>query len=206
MQRVEQLYDTRAGVYESHMNRVGYGRAVFDILESSSSLTEFPEVILDLGCGTGITTGALKRIYPRSQITGVDCSENMLEIYRSRFPDVRTIKGNFNDLRTLDGLESDSFDAVFSTCAVSEYGDFGKALPLVYRVLRPEGTFITIGIKRNPVSWVTGPVWGYSARGERAFCAACRRNDFREVQKIKFPGSLPATIARVTRFGVSARK
>lgn len=40
--------------------------------------------ILDLCCGTGISTAALKRVYPNATITGLDASAGMLESARAK--------------------------------------------------------------------------------------------------------------------------
>jgi ubiquinone/menaquinone biosynthesis C-methylase UbiE len=40
--------------------------------------------LLDLCCGTGLSTEALRSVYPQARIDGVDASEGMLEVARNR--------------------------------------------------------------------------------------------------------------------------
>jgi ubiquinone/menaquinone biosynthesis C-methylase UbiE len=55
--------------------------------------------ILDLCCGTGLSTVALRRCYPRAEITGLDASPGMLSIARGK-----------KELREVAWLEGDAMD------------------------------------------------------------------------------------------------
>ncbi len=46
-----------------------------------------PSAILDYGCGAGDTTVRLARLWPGSRVVGVDTSESLLSIARSRTPE-----------------------------------------------------------------------------------------------------------------------
>ena len=84
------FFDARAEGYDDHMRDVAF--------ESDAALTQFYEAvsspveetdealsILDLGCGTGLELEALFQRVPNALITGVDVSENMLELLRRRY-------------------------------------------------------------------------------------------------------------------------
>lgn len=60
--------------------------------------------VLELACGTG---SILKQLQPHYEVTGVDLSEEMLEIAKKKGPGVRLFQG---DMRTVDLGEQ--FDAV----------------------------------------------------------------------------------------------
>jgi ubiquinone/menaquinone biosynthesis C-methylase UbiE len=55
--------------------------------------------ILDLCCGTGLSTAALRAVYPRASITGMDASAGMLESARAKgqLADVTWLEGNATD-------------------------------------------------------------------------------------------------------------
>lgn len=52
--------------------------------------------ILDLCCGTGLSTEALRAVYPRAEITGLDASRGMLAqaLHKQALADVRWLEGD----------------------------------------------------------------------------------------------------------------
>ena len=59
------------------MLRGSYSDAILNKVDS-------PQSILDLGCGAGMSTAALREIYPDAQITGVDLSPYFLAVAKYR--------------------------------------------------------------------------------------------------------------------------
>ena len=55
--------------------------------------------VIELGCGTGITTKALLQKFPDAEITGVDYAEEMLMLCEEKFPQVTLLHGDFNHRR-----------------------------------------------------------------------------------------------------------
>lgn len=66
--------------------------------------------ILDVGCGTGMSTLALRNRFPKAEIVGVDLSASMLENAKKLLPDVKWIQRDCSE--SLDDLGQ--FDLVFS--------------------------------------------------------------------------------------------
>jgi SAM-dependent methyltransferase len=62
-----------------------------------------PGVIADLGCGTGTVLELLRRRSPDSEVIGVDCSPEMIERCRKRFPGLELRKGDIADRLFEDG-------------------------------------------------------------------------------------------------------
>ncbi|MGO9387582.1 MAG: class I SAM-dependent methyltransferase [Methanobacterium sp.] len=72
--------------------------------------------ILDLGCGTGNVSLAVKERFPRSKLTCVDLAENMIEMARTKlfkYSDIEYQIGNFSTLNF-----SDNYDVIFSSLAL----------------------------------------------------------------------------------------
>jgi len=69
--------------------------------------------ILDVGCGSGMSTVPLRNRFPGSKIVGVDLSENMLEKARELISDVTWIRRDcstkLDDLGTFDLVFSNAF-------------------------------------------------------------------------------------------------
>ncbi len=58
---------------------------------------EAPGTVIDLGCGPGNVTKALKGRWPNASLTGVDGSPEMLERARAEDPDIEWIEADLND-------------------------------------------------------------------------------------------------------------
>jgi trans-aconitate 2-methyltransferase len=67
-----------------------------------------PRRILDLGCGSGLSTIELRRAFPKSEIVGVDLSPDMLKAAAKRLPGVSFLEGDAGS------FDSRGFDLVFS--------------------------------------------------------------------------------------------
>src|SRR5690242_219685 len=89
--RVAQRYDLLTGM------NPGYHRH----LRLSAERMHLPPeaVLLDLCCGTGLSTAALLKTYPRAAITGLDASEGMLDRARQKreLAGVRFLHGDAMD-------------------------------------------------------------------------------------------------------------
>lgn len=66
--------------------------------------------IIDIGCGSGMSTFALRNKYPKAEIIGVDLSKNMLEKAQELLPNVKFIQRDCSE--SLEDLGK--FDIVFS--------------------------------------------------------------------------------------------
>ncbi len=103
------------------------------------------DVVLDIGCGTGLVTLPAARRAART--IGIDASATMLERLRARaaaegITDIRLIHG---DMRRLP-LPDRSVDVVVSCYAFHHLTDDGKELATAeaFRVLRPGGRIVAV--------------------------------------------------------------
>jgi tRNA (cmo5U34)-methyltransferase len=97
--------------------------------------------VLDLGTGTGETLHAVLALHPAALAVGVDRSEDMLGVARSRFP-VSTVELRVAELE--DPLPPGPFDLVVSALAIHHLEGRRKA-DLFARIgasLRPGGRFV----------------------------------------------------------------
>ncbi len=92
---------------------------------------------LDVGCGTGVSTAAIEAL--GWSTVGVDVSEDLLEIARSRGLDV--VRAAAEALPFPDA----AFDAAVSVWTHTDVDDFGVVLREIARILRPEGRFVYVG-------------------------------------------------------------
>jgi ubiquinone/menaquinone biosynthesis C-methylase UbiE len=99
------------------------------------------EVILDIACGTGELERILVNNYPNLNIIGVDISEKMLDVAKSKFPNsqqIEFLKASANSLPFPDS----SFDTIISASAFHYFNNPVNALQEMKRVLKPNGKVI----------------------------------------------------------------
>ncbi|OLT24776.1 ubiquinone biosynthesis methyltransferase UbiE [Nocardiopsis sp. CNR-923] len=99
-------------------------------------------LVLDLGCGTGASTAALARLFPRARIIGVDASEGMLSRARAKKwkKNVHFVHARVEEL-SADRLGGPA-DAVFAAYLVRNCPDTGAALRRMGGLLRPGGRMV----------------------------------------------------------------
>lgn len=82
------------------------------LLDSLDLKIEAGDVVLDLGCGVGRLTGAIAARAARAY--GLDVSDEMIELARSKHSDLRNVEWLVGDGMSLRPLEDDSIDACLS--------------------------------------------------------------------------------------------
>lgn len=105
-----------------------------------------PDDILDVAAGTGDLTLALAHAIPQARVTGVDLSENMLEIGRQKIN--KTNLQSRVELKVADALalpfDDNSFDVITIAFGVRNFEHLAAGLAEMLRVLRPGGSLIIL--------------------------------------------------------------
>ncbi|MEY4763151.1 MAG: malonyl-[acyl-carrier protein] O-methyltransferase BioC [Pseudomonadota bacterium] len=112
-----------------------------ELLSRLDGLTIEPQVVLDLGAGTGLGTEPLKRRYRKAQVVAMDLAEGMLREARrhSRFwRPIRCVAGDAARLPLRDA----SVDLVFSSLMLQWCEPLDTALAEISRVLKPGGLLL----------------------------------------------------------------
>jgi SAM-dependent methyltransferase len=108
------------------------------------------EVVLDVGCGTGIAAlAALDRAGPSGQVTGIDINPGMLAVARPKSIAITWVEGPAEALPFAD----DTFDAVLCQFALMFLVDRTAALREMVRVARPGGRIALLtweAVERTP--------------------------------------------------------
>ena len=132
--RIGRAFGRAAGTYDDHalVQRLAAEELADRI--AALSLPDGPRV-LEIGCGTGFLTAALRRRLPQAQLVVSDLSPQMVEACRARVPDA--------DYLVMDGehptVRDASFDLVVSGLALQWFEDAPAALERLCRALRPGG-------------------------------------------------------------------
>lgn len=141
---VRETYNRIAARYDAHAaleQEVGTR-----LLERCAHARRQPACILDLGCGTGAASVALKKMFRRARVVGIDSAAGMLAGVRERASLLRPISAVCADLAALP-IASRSADLVFSNLAVHWCADPAPPFDEFRRVLAPGGMllFSTLG-------------------------------------------------------------
>lgn len=117
----------------------GLGRWYWDYRDKKViSCIKDEHIILDIGCGEGITLEKLIKIFPNKNIKGIDYIKENVEICKNHGLPVDY--GSVYDLK----IENNSINCVIFLEVIEHLADYKKALQEIHRVLKPNGSLILI--------------------------------------------------------------
>lgn len=96
--------------------------------------------IIDLCCGTGDLARIIKQLHPDTCVTGIDISEKMLQIAKSKSSKgkIQYLQGDVTNLPYQDN----TFDIVTMGFGLRNIQNAEKAVEEAYRILKPHGSFL----------------------------------------------------------------
>ena len=116
--------------------------------------------ILDLCCGTGLSTEPLVRLYPKAAIMGLDLSDGMLEKARKK-ESLRSVVFSSGD--GMDPAASGAkgpFDAILMAYGIRNMPDADTCLANVIKLLAPGGVICLHEYSVNDSRW-SRSVWNF---------------------------------------------
>ncbi|MEC4678162.1 MAG: class I SAM-dependent methyltransferase [Nitrospirota bacterium] len=137
---IKSFFSETGSTYDEVVNRFTFG---IDRLWKKKILSKIPpcERVLDLACGTGILTFAIKNKYPECEITGVDISEGYLSVAREKALQSATKNLSFMHCPAEDYISDRCFDVV-TTSYLPKYADIPRLMHNVGNMLAPNGRVI----------------------------------------------------------------
>lgn len=144
--RVKKHFEEEAQEYDDIILRlIPNYRQMVEVLVSLLGDKEQPFSVIDLGCGTGTISRAVKDRFPNIQLTCVDIAENMLELASVKNgEDTKLIQADFNHF-----VFPEKYDVVVSSLALhhleadSDKKNFYKE---IYGAMKSGGIFINIDV------------------------------------------------------------
>jgi trans-aconitate 2-methyltransferase len=158
---------------------------------------EAPNVVYDLGCGTGAMTRIMAERWPQSRIAGIDSSPEMLAAAGSVLPNLQWLQQDIGAWRA-----SEPADLIYSNAALHWLPDHQRLLERLIAELAPGGV-LAVQVPRNfsapshAAIWETvrdgpwrdrlTPLWRYSPVAEPAWyltalSAHCEQVDLWETE------------------------
>ncbi len=138
--KVKEQYDHAAPVYDKRWKRYVSSSLLF--LKSWMHITG-DEKILDVACGTGVLEELIVRQNPSQRITGIDISQNMLNVAKRKlnaYPNVVFSRARVSDLPFVDN----TFDLVVCANSFHYFDDPVLSLLQMKRVLKSGGRLIIL--------------------------------------------------------------
>lgn len=102
--------------------------------------------ILDVASGTGDMTIMLAKYFIQSNITGLDLSQEMLNIAKKKIlkknikNNIKLIKGDVENIP----IESNTFDVVTIIFGIRNFENIESSLNEIYRILKPKGLILIL--------------------------------------------------------------
>ncbi len=145
-EQVTKMFNAISKEYDSLNRVISFGidikwrKKVVEIIGKTN-----PNSILDIATGTGDLAIHLTKT-TASKIVGLDISEGMLKVGQKKIEKLHlknTIELLLGDSEKIP-FKNNSFDAVTVAFGVRNFEDLEKGLSEIYRVLKPNGTFVVL--------------------------------------------------------------
>ncbi|HMQ45590.1 MAG TPA: tRNA (adenine(22)-N(1))-methyltransferase TrmK, partial [Mariniflexile sp.] len=145
-EQVTQMFDAISGNYDGLNRVISFGidikwrKKVVNLVKESK-----PDTILDIATGTGDLAINLAETNA-SKIIGLDISSGMLEIGKQKIKKkhldskIEMVLGDSENMPFADN----SFDAITVAFGVRNFETLENGLKEIYRVLKPNGTFVIL--------------------------------------------------------------
>lgn len=143
---IRNMFNRISKKYDFMNDVMSFGMQKFVKTSSIKMLDIHPhDNVIDLCCGTGDLARIIKKIFPKCCVQGVDFSESMLDIARSKSSDIRYLYGDVTNLH----YDDNSFDFVIIGFGLRNILNAEKAVDEMYRILRPGGRFLHLDFGRK---------------------------------------------------------
>ena len=137
---VQKQYDQNASIYDRRWS--GYLAKTLGFFQSWAQIDP-NQTVLDVACGTGELEGLLLQENPQQKITGVDISQEMLEVAKQKlaaYPQVSWQSAKASELP----FDRCSFDVVVCASSFHYFDDPLDSLTEIKRVLNSDGSLIIL--------------------------------------------------------------
>lgn len=141
MKSADKFWNKMSHNYDFQVNSK-YAQTYDETIKITQKYLKNSAVVLDLGCGTGITT--IKLAADVKKIDAIDISENMIDIAKSKADKHGLSNIDFGVLDIYnEKLKKGSYDVIMAFNILYFIKDLNKLLYRVNELLKPDGIFIS---------------------------------------------------------------
>lgn len=140
---MKNFFDVRAATYDDHMAGLELNEFYTAVAEPIAESTE-EVAILDLGIGTGLELTEIFKKVPNARITGIDLSDKMLAVLKSKYPEhshqLKLIADSYLEFP----FGEHRFDYVISVMSIHHFLHDTKVglYTRIHNALKPGGLYI----------------------------------------------------------------
>ena len=138
---VHRFFSGTGRSYDSMVNFATFGIDHLWKRRMVNLISPHVERILDLACGTGISTLTIARRFPNCQVVGVELREEYLDIARKKVHALGIRNIEFVLSRAEDYRSGELFDCV-SSSYLAKYADLKCLIPSLKDILKQDGLLI----------------------------------------------------------------
>ncbi|MDP4094204.1 MAG: class I SAM-dependent methyltransferase [Bacillota bacterium] len=148
------FWNRLASGYDKHALRT-YSQVYIDTISKSQKYLNQNSIVLDIGCGSGITTIELSKSV--KEIYAIDTADKMINIAAAKMKsaNIKNIHYQVSDIFDTRWVTG-SFDAVMAFNILCYIKDIDSFLSRIYELLRPNSIFLSTtdccGEKKNIIS------------------------------------------------------
>lgn len=141
LELVHRFFSGTGGSYDSMVNYATFGidslwkRRMVNLIPPHSTR------VLDLACGTGISTRTIATRFPNSTVVGVELRDEYLDIARKKAQALGLRNMEFVLSRAEDYRSDEPFDCV-SSSYLAKYAELDVLIPSLKEMLKPDGLLI----------------------------------------------------------------
>ncbi len=111
------------------------------------------ERILDIGCGEGKISADISKFVPRGSVLGIDPCKPMVDWAKKQYASLEYPNLSFQEGNFLSSGFLESFDLIFSNCALQYCLEPYRAFKNLAKLLKPNGKLIMTIPSKDNLSW-----------------------------------------------------
>ena len=142
LEKMEDFFNKRANTYDHHMLVELQLDEFYDEITKQLNFPTDDFSLLYLGCGTGLELEKLFVEYPNIKVTGIDLSQEMLNILKQKHAKkkLKLICGSYFDI----DFDKNCFEYAFVTYSLHHFDENTKIslYTKIYNALTPNGIYI----------------------------------------------------------------
>lgn len=147
-------------IYDAHLGPLFFEFSARDLAQRVAAGSPADARVLEIACGTGISTEHLQRAMPDAEIHATDLNQAMLNVAQSKRGGLPNVTFSVADVQSLPFGDS-SYEAVVCQFGLMFFPDKAAALREIHRALRPGGLLamnVWDSLEHNPIADVTGSI------------------------------------------------